>query len=135
MSDALNLAARVKAARRVYVIGNGGSFANAAHICNDLLNVGVRAYTLDPATLTASANDHGFDTVFARWLATVGEPGDMLLALSGSGTSPNILRAIDKAREIGMDFHLETNYLRTMDMQASEEAQLYLGHFLMRAIR
>ena len=135
MTSVLDLAARVRRAKRVYLIGNGGSFANAAHICNDLLNVGVRAYTLDPATLTASANDHGFETVFARWLGTVGERGDMLLALSGSGTSPNILRAIDKAREIGMDFHLETDYLRTMDMQASEEAQIYLGHFLMRAIR
>jgi D-sedoheptulose 7-phosphate isomerase len=129
------LAERVRAARRVYIIGNGGSYANATHICNDLLACGIRAYTLDPATLTASANDHGYETVFERWISTVGESGDMLLALSGSGKSLNILRAIEKARDIGMDVHLETNYLIRADMQQSEEEQIALGHALMRTLR
>lgn len=130
-----DLAARVRAARRVYVIGNGGSYANAAHIVNDLLMCGVKAYTLDAASLTASANDHGYEGVFERWLGVVGEAGDLLIALSGSGRSPNILRAIEKARAIGMDVHLETDYLRERDMQASEEAQVALGHAIMRELR
>lgn len=126
---------RVRQARRVFIIGNGGSWANAVHLCNDLLGVGVKAFTLDPATLTASANDYGYETVFARWIATVGEAGDMLIALSGSGRSPNIVLAVDMARTIGMDVHLETDYLLTMDMQRSEEEQLAMGHRLMKALR
>lgn len=127
-----SLVARVRAARRVYVIGNGGSFANAAHIVNDLLGRGVKAFVLDPATLTAFANDFGYETVFERWLGVVAEAGDMLIALSGSGTSRNIVRALTKARELGMDVYLETDYLRTLDMQASEERQLALGHQIWR---
>jgi len=126
---------KLKRARRVYLIGNGGSYANAAHISNDLLSCGIKAYTLDAAILTAWANDIGYESIFATWLETVGEPGDLLIALSGSGTSPNILKALDAARAIGMDFHLVTDYLRTRDMQESEEDQLVLGHELMRALR
>lgn len=135
MTDIKGLAARVRAARRVYLIGNGGSFANAQHIQNDLENVGIRAHTLSPASLTRTANDAAYDEVFSAWIALHGEPGDMLIALSGSGTSRNILRAIEKAVQLGMDFHLETNYLRESDMQGSEEAQLVFGHALMRELR
>ena len=126
---------KLKRARRVYLIGNGGSYANAAHISNDLLSCGIKAYTLDAAILTAWANDIGYESIFATWLETVGEKGDLLIALSGSGTSPNILKALDTARTIGMEFHLVTDYLRTRDMQESEEDQLVIGHELMRALR
>ena len=126
---------KLKRARRVYLIGNGGSYANAAHIANDLLSCGIKAHTLDAAILTAWANDIGYESIFATWLETVGEKGDLLIALSGSGTSPNILKALDAARAIGMDFHLVTDYLRTRDMQQSEEDQLVIGHNLMRALR
>lgn len=126
---------KIKRANRVYLIGNGGSYANALHIANDLLACGIKAYTHDPATLTASANDYGYETVFSRWIGIVGQPGDLLIALSGSGTSRNILRALDAARTVGMDFHLVTDHLRTRDMQQSEEDQIVLGHNLMRALR
>jgi D-sedoheptulose 7-phosphate isomerase len=131
----VSLLEAVKEANRVYIIGNGGSYANAVHMCNDFLSVGVRAYTIDPATLTASANDFGYETVFARWINTVGEEGDLLIALSGSGTSRNILVAIDAARDRGMDVRLVTDHLKTMDMQQSEEAQIHLGHEVMRALK
>lgn len=129
------LYAALRPPRRVYLIGNGGSYANAVHVANDLLAYGVRAFTLDPATLTASANDHGYETVFERWIRTVGDPGDLLIALSGSGRSQNILRAIAAAEEIGMLVHLETDFLRRRDMQQSEEDQLRFGHDLMRSLR
>jgi len=125
----------VKKAKRVYIIGNGGSAANAMHICNDLLLCGVKAFTLDPATLTASANDFGYETVFERWIRVVGEPGDLLIALSGSGKSPNILNAIKAAEEIGMDVHREFGYPKGLDMQAAEEMQINLGHGVMKALR
>ena len=126
---------KIKRAKRVYLIGNGGSYANAAHIANDLLSCGIKAYTLDAATLTALANDFGYESVFATWIEKLGEKGDLLIALSGSGTSSNILAAINQAIMKNMDFHLVTDYLRTRDMQQSEEDQLVLGHELMRALR
>jgi D-sedoheptulose 7-phosphate isomerase len=131
----MNLADAVRKAKRVYLIGNGGSYANAVHICNDLLSVGVKAFTLDPASLTASANDHGYETVFSRWIEAVGESGDLLVALSGSGKSPNIVRAIATAREMGMEALLITNFLQDIDMQRSEEEQLILGHEAMKCLR
>lgn len=129
------LADAIRKAPRVYLIGNGGSYANAVHICNDLLLCGIKAYTLDPATLTASANDFGYETVFARWLDVVGEPGDILIALSGSGKSPNILLGVGKAAEKGMEVWPIFGAARGLDMQSSEEEQLFLGHELMRELR
>jgi D-sedoheptulose 7-phosphate isomerase len=131
----VKLADAVRNARRVYLIGNGGSYANAVHIANDLLSVGVRAYTLDPASLTASANDFGYDTVFSRWLTVVGEKGDLLIALSGSGNSDNILKGIETAQKLGMKTMLITRHLQGVDMQESEEEQLQVGHAVMKELR
>ena len=130
-----SLADACRKAKRVYLIGNGGSAANAVHICNDLISVGVRAYTLDPATLTAIANDFSYEVVFSRWLAVVGEEGDLLVALSGSGTSKNIVNALVEAEKIGMETMLVTDYLRTRDMQQSEEDQIAFGHEAMKCLR
>lgn len=125
---------RIRKAKRVYIIGNGGSYANAMHIQNDLIGCGVRAHTLDPATLTAIANDYGYEFVFSRWLRVMGEPGDLLIALSGSGRSPNILNAIATARAIGME--VETVFgAPLMGMQEAEEFQVWLGHAAMRELK
>jgi len=130
-----SLISAVKAANRVFIVGNGGSYANAMHICNDLLACGIPAFTLDPATMAASANDYGWDTVFERWLRTVGHRGDLLIALSGSGKSPNILKAVAAARELGMTVHCIFGNERGEDMQQAEEAQIRIGHDLMRGLR
>ena len=118
----------------MYIIGNGGSFANAMHIANDLIACGIRAHTLDPATLTATANDHGYAFVFSRWINVMGEPEDMLIALSGSGRSPNILHAIEVVLRIGMDVERIFGAPK-LDMQTAEEFQLSIGHDLMRQLR
>lgn len=131
----MKLVEAVSNARRVYLIGNGGSYANAVHIANDLISVGVRAYTLDPATLTAFANDYGYEKVFSRWLSIVGEKGDLLVALSGSGTSANIIEAIETAQRIGMKTWLVSRHLQGIDMQQSEEEQLKVGHAVMKELR
>lgn len=131
----MELADKIRAAKRVYIIGNGGSYANAAHIANDLLACGIKAFTLDAATLTASANDYGYDTVFARWIEVVGESGDLLVALSGSGKSQNILRAIRAGEGKGMTVHREFGAAQGFDMQSAEEVQIWLGHELMRKLR
>lgn len=131
----VSLSERIRAAKRVYLIGNGGSYANAMHIANDLLSCGIRAYVMDPATLVAFSNDYGFENAFARWLQVVGERADLLIALSGSGKSPNILKAIATAEALGMRVWKEFGAEQGLDMQAAEERQLALGHKLLRALR
>lgn len=124
----MTLAEVIEQSGRVYLIGNGGSYANAQHLCNDLLACGVRAYTLDSATLSAFANDFDWTTVYARWLAVVGEQGDLLVALSGSGTSPNILTAVAQAERMGMHVYRIFGNERGEGMQEAEEMQLTIGH-------
>ena len=129
------LISKIKAASRVYIVGNGGSYANAMHVCNDLLSQGVRAFTMDPSTLTAFANDYGYETAFARWIEKVGENGDLLIAMSGSGKSPNILAAIRMAEYVGMTVHRIFGNERGENMQEAEEAQIKIGHELMRELK
>ena len=131
----MSLSALVAVSKRVYVIGNGGSFANASHIVNDLLSVGVKAYSMDPATLTAFANDFGYEKAFEKWLDIVGEAGDLLIALSGSGKSPNILKAVSMAQSKGMTVWCEYGAEKGLGMQASEEKQIKLGHEVMMRLR
>jgi len=83
---------------------------------------------MDPATLTAFANDHGYEEAFARWIHIVGEPMDLLIALSGSGKSKNILNAIQTAKAIGMDVWEEFGSAQGLGMQDAEERQLKIGH-------
>ena len=126
------LQAMIRTATRVYVLGNGGSYANASHVVNDLLAAGVRAYTIDPATLSAFANDHGWFNALARWVDIVIEPGDLLTAFSGSGTSQNILRAIEAAEHHEAKVWREFGEPQDLTMQAAEERQLWLGHQVAR---
>lgn len=123
------------AGARVFIIGNGGSYANAMHICNDLLLCGVRAHALDPATLTAFANDFGYESVYRRWLQVMADVGDILIALSGSGRSPNILQAVTVAENLRMQVFRIYGAELGLNMQESEEAQVRLGHDLMRSLR
>src|SRR3990167_4223951 len=131
----MKLIESIKAARRTYIIGNGGSYANSIHIANDLLSVGIKAYTMDVATFSAFANDHGYYKAFARWLSVVCEKEDLLIALSGSGRSPNILMAIDQAEKTGMEVERIFGNERGEDIQHAEEAQVRIGHDLLRELR
>ena len=97
--------------RRIFMFGNGGSSANASHIVNDILKSTARAgaprfkilcLSDNVPTLTAYANDVGYEVVFAEPLAALGEPGDIAFALSGSGNSPNVLRAMEVAEQMGL---------------------------------
>lgn len=95
---------------RLLVCGNGGSAADAQHIAAELVGrfkierdaMAAIALTTNTSTLTAIGNDYGFDEVFARQVDAYGRAGDVLLGISTSGNSANILRAIDVARERGM---------------------------------
>jgi D-sedoheptulose 7-phosphate isomerase len=90
-------------AASVFVIGNGGSAAVAAHIVNDFVNMGkLRALTLhDPSVLTCLANDYGYENAYARMVTTLARKGDMLIAISSSGKSKNICNAVEAAKAAG----------------------------------
>lgn len=138
-------------AHRTFICGNGGSAANATHICNDLISAGIKAHSLtaDVATLTAIANDYSYTDVFSRQLQVLAEPKDLLICLSGSGNSKNIIQAIRAARFMRVvtcgifgayNDHSEFSNCEIIiqhgnNMQAAEEAQLVIGHKLMRALK
>ena len=89
----------------VYWIGNGGSAATASHLSQDLLNkCGIRSLTFnDPALITCMANDYGYREVFARPLAALAREGDVLMAVSSSGTSDNVVGAVEAALGKGLE--------------------------------
>jgi D-sedoheptulose 7-phosphate isomerase len=97
--------------RQIFVFGNGGSGANAAHFATDLgkgasdhLSRRFRVICLNDNTswITALGNDYGYDQVFVRQLMNYAKPGDMVLALSVSGSSPNVVKAVEWARAHGV---------------------------------
>jgi D-sedoheptulose 7-phosphate isomerase len=99
------------AGQRIFVFGNGGSSANASHIVNDMIKSTIQpgrprmkliCLSDNVPTLTAYANDVSYDIVYSEPLASLAEPGDVAIALSGSGNSPNVLRAMDVALEMGL---------------------------------
>ena len=104
------LAERLRQGNKILVCGNGGSAADAQHFAAELVNrveierpgLAAIALTTDSSALTSIANDYAFEQIFARQVRALGRPGDVLLAISTSGHSPNVLVAIDAARELGM---------------------------------
>jgi D-sedoheptulose 7-phosphate isomerase len=96
--------------RKILLFGNGGSAADAQHIAAEMVGrfLGERkgmpaiALTTDTSALTAIANDYGYDAVFARQIEALGRPGDVAIAISTSGKSPNVLKAVDVARGAGL---------------------------------
>lgn len=141
--------------RQLFLCGNGGSAGNAMHLANDFLygiakpegrGLRVTALSANASVLTCLANDEGYDKIYSLQLDVLGRPGDLLLALSGSGNSPNILHALDAARRIGMRSFAIVGYtggkakekadvaihFPVHDMQISEDLQLIVGHMIMQ---
>lgn len=144
-----------QARRQVFLCGNGGSAGNAIHLANDFLygiskqagsGLRVNALSANAAVLTCLANDEGYDTIFATQLAVQANRGDVLVVLSGSGNSPNILKVLAQAKEMGVKSYAILGYsggkAKTMadvpihfavdDMQLSEDLQLVVGHMIMQ---
>ena len=104
------IAEAFRANGKLLVFGNGGSAADAQHIAGELVNRFLQqrhglpaiALTTDGGALTCIANDTGFENVFARQIESLGAKGDVCLAISTSGTSPNIVRACEQARAQGI---------------------------------
>jgi D-sedoheptulose 7-phosphate isomerase len=95
---------------KIMFFGNGGSSSDAQHLAAEM-NVRLKAdrkplsglcLTLDAAQMTACANDYGYDEIFARQVQALGRPGDIAVGLTTSGNSPNVLRALEVARKMGI---------------------------------
>ncbi len=103
-------AEHIRAGGKILACGNGGSAADAQHFVGELIGrMGLERAALpalslcvDPAVVTCIANDYGYDRLFARQVEGLGRPGDVLVALSTSGRSPNVLDALDVARARGL---------------------------------
>jgi D-sedoheptulose 7-phosphate isomerase len=147
-----------KEGRRLFLMGNGGSAATASHlICDfakglsqaDRPRLKAIALTDNTPIITAYGNDLSYDVVFAEQLDNLVEPGDVVLAISGSGNSPNVLRAIELANERGALTVGLTGFqggklkglvkrcvvVASDNMQQIEDAHLIIGHALFLALR
>jgi len=95
---------------KILFCGNGGSAADAQHLAAEFVNrfqrdrqaLAAIALTTDTSVLTSIGNDYGFDRIFSRQIEALARPGDLLVALSTSGNSPNVLRAVEAARALGV---------------------------------
>lgn len=105
------MARAIEAGKVVLTCGNGGSAADAQHIAGELVGrfrrkklSGYKAFALtaNSSVVTAIANDYSYDDVFSKQIEAIGSPGDVLLALSTSGNSPNAVKAISMAAGLGM---------------------------------
>ena len=144
-----------KSGRQVFVCGNGGSAANAMHLANDFLygisktlgsGLRVTALPANASVLTCLANDEGYDHIFSAQLAVQGRKDDVLIVLSGSGNSPNIVKALEQARQMGIRSYAILGYqggkaktiadvpihFEVQDMQLAEDLQLIVGHMVMQ---
>ena len=142
----------------IYLCGNGGSLANSMHIANDLqfneneykaLKVNAEALGSNNAYVSCIANDKGYENIFSEQIKQKGVINDMLLVLSGSGNSRNIINAINAAHEKGMktigligydggecknilDF---TVHIKSYDMQICEDIQLIIMHMAIQTMK
>jgi D-sedoheptulose 7-phosphate isomerase len=147
------IATRLRAGDKVLIFGNGGSAAEAQHFAAELVNGLLRrdrpalpaiALTADTSCLTAIGNDRGVECLFSRQIEALGEPGDVAVALTTSGRSPNVVKALRSARAKGLvtvgltgdegrmvapfvDFLLDVPSCSTPRIQ---EAHLFLLHVL-----
>lgn len=141
---------------KVLIAGNGGSAADAQHIAAELSGRFVKerkalpgiALTVDTSVITAIANDHGYDRVFARQVEALATPGDLFIAISTSGNSPSILSALETAKEYGcqtlglsgrdggkMNGLCDLNIVIPSDTTARiQEMHILIGHIMCKAV-
>jgi len=100
----------IKSGKKIFLFGNGGSAADAQHLAAELVNryrqerppVAAIALTTDTSILTSVSNDSSFEHVFSRQIQALGQPGDVAIAISTSGKSLNVIRAVERARQMGL---------------------------------
>jgi len=161
-SNVLNLAESMRLCwqngNRVFLCGNGGSAGNSIHLANDFLygaaketGIGLRAHSLasNSAILTCLANDISYEDIFSKQLEIQGSKGDILIVLSGSGSSSNVVKALETGNQMDLKTfailgfsggkckelaHVPIHF-PIDDMQISEDLQLVVGHMIMQWLR
>lgn len=139
--------------RKILLCGNGGSAADSQHIAAELVGrfqkgdrkaLPAVALTTDTSILLAVGNDCGFEEIFARQVEALGQPGDVLIGISTSGRSKNVVRAVEQAKAMGLftvvwtgDFHTELTQLADLvirvpsqDTALIQESHIAVGHLL-----
>lgn len=139
--------------RQVFLLGNGGSAATASHVAEDLQKgikecsgkrFKVMALTDSTPLICAWANDNGYDCIFAEQLDSFLEPGDVVIAISGSGNSPNVIKAVEKANTMGAitigwsgfaggklaQVAQKSIVVNSDNMQRIEDVHMVLGHMI-----
>lgn len=152
---AQSLLAAWKEGRQVFLFGNGGSAGNAMHLANDWIygisktfgsGLRVTALPANGSVTTCLANDEGYENIFSYQLAVLAQPGDVAIALSGSGNSPNVVKALEYCNEADLESFAILGYsggkalnlakhpihVAIDDMQISEDLQMVVGHLLMQ---
>ena len=140
---------------KLLICGNGGSAGNAIHLANDFIygvgggeipGLDVEALTSNASVLTCLGNDVGYDRIFSEQIKAKGRRGDVLLALSGSGNSPNIVKALETGNHCGLETHAILGFsgghciniagnaihIPIEDMQIAEDLQIVIGHICMK---
>jgi len=142
--------------QHIYLCGNGGSAGNAIHLANDFLfgvcpqgdALKVEALSANSAVLTCLGNDIGYENIFSHQLKVKANAGDLLIVLSGSGNSANILSALEVGKQQGMHTFAILGYdggkakeladhpihFAINDMQIAEDLQMIVGHMLMKIL-
>jgi len=144
-----------KEKRQVFIFGNGGSAGNAIHLANDFIfgisktfGSGLRIHALPANTsvITCLANDIGYDSIYEYQLGLMSDPGDVVIALSGSGNSPNIVKALEFSTKAQLESFALLGFtggkcislaktpihVAVHDMQIAEDLQVIIGHMLMQ---
>jgi len=154
-----NLLETWKSGHQIFICGNGGSAANALHMANDfhygigacgpepkLPGLRVEALPANIGILTCLANDTGYENIYSHQLKVKANLGDLLIILSGSGNSPNVVNALTTAKELGLRSYAivafdggycknladQAIHFRINDMQIAEDTQLIIGHLCMQ---
>ena len=141
--------------KQVFICGNGGSAGNAIHLANDFLygiakrpsgGLRINALSANPAVITCLANDIGYERIYSEQLSVMANSDDILIVLSGSGNSPNIIAALEQAKAMNVKSYALLGFsggrckqladvsihFPINDMQISEDLQLIVGHMLMQ---
>ena len=114
--------------KAVFFIGNGGSAGIATHMTADFLkNGGIRTVSmLQPATITCIGNDYGYEFIFSKQLEIMAESGDLLVAISSSGNSPNIVNAAKAAKEKGCQVMTFTGFKPDNKLRQLGDINIYV---------
>lgn len=131
-----NLIKQIKKARFIWVIGNGGSASCAEHFATDLIKKGYRAIALsaNSSVVTMLANDYGYEYIYAKQLEVLANYEDLLITISCSGTSGNIVYAQNIAGELGLQVYVFETFGEDKDYGELEDKHLKFAHEVAKSL-